>query len=116
MKKPRSSAKTRRGTACIPAAIWSIKSKRYTRCQNHGGMSTGPKTAEGIERIRRSHSEHGRSVRTRSTGSDLRLPIIEHEIVESLKRMHKSSARRMPFVLRGLDPNQPRKLHGCEKL
>lgn len=26
----------------------------------HGGMSTGPKTAEGIERIRRAHLKHGR--------------------------------------------------------
>lgn len=52
MKKPRCGATTRRGTACQASAIWSTRSQRYTRCRNHGGLSTGPKTAEGIERIR----------------------------------------------------------------
>jgi hypothetical protein len=41
MKKPRCGAKTRRGTPCQASAIWSVKSRRYTRCRNHGGMSTG---------------------------------------------------------------------------
>lgn len=30
------------------------------RCRMHGGMSTGPKTAEGIERIRQARLKHGR--------------------------------------------------------
>jgi len=30
------------------------------RCRLHGGLSTGPKTAEGIERIRRAVTKHGR--------------------------------------------------------
>jgi hypothetical protein len=30
------------------------------RCRLHGGLSTGPRTAEGIERIRRAVSKHGR--------------------------------------------------------
>jgi hypothetical protein len=38
-------AKTRRGTVCIRRPI------RNGRCANHGGMSTGPKTAEGKARI-----------------------------------------------------------------
>jgi hypothetical protein len=29
------------------------------RCRIHGGLSTGPKTAEGIERIRQSRTKHG---------------------------------------------------------
>ena len=29
------------------------------RCRLHGGLSTGPKTAEGIERIRRAATKHG---------------------------------------------------------
>jgi hypothetical protein len=29
------------------------------RCRLHGGLSTGPKTAEGIERIRRAKTKHG---------------------------------------------------------
>lgn len=30
------------------------------RCRLHGGLSTGAKTAEGIERIRRAVTKHGR--------------------------------------------------------
>ena len=30
------------------------------RCRLHGGLSTGPKTPEGIERIRRATMKHGR--------------------------------------------------------
>jgi hypothetical protein len=30
------------------------------RCRLHGGKSTGPKTAEGIERIRRAVTKDGR--------------------------------------------------------
>jgi hypothetical protein len=30
------------------------------RCRPHGGLSTGPKTLEGIERIRRAVTKHGR--------------------------------------------------------
>jgi len=60
MKPPRCGARTRRGTPCQAGAIWSTRSRRYTRCKNHGGLSTGPKTAEGIERVRRAVTKHGR--------------------------------------------------------
>jgi hypothetical protein len=60
MKEPRCGAKTWRGIPCQAAAIWSTRSRRLTRCKNHGGMSPGPKTAEGIERIRRAVTKHGR--------------------------------------------------------
>jgi hypothetical protein len=33
---------------------------RNGRCRFHGGLSTGPKTPEGIERIRRARTIHGR--------------------------------------------------------
>ena len=33
---------------------------RNGRCRMHGGGSTGPKTADGIERIRRASTTHGR--------------------------------------------------------
>jgi len=29
------------------------------RCRLHGGASTGPRTAEGIERIKRARTKHG---------------------------------------------------------
>ena len=51
---PRCGAKTRRGTACQCPAM------RNGRCRIHGGLSTGPKTPEGIERCRRARWKHGR--------------------------------------------------------
>jgi hypothetical protein len=50
----RCGAKTRRGTPCQCPAMAN------GRCRLHGGLSTGPKTAEGIERIRRAQLKHGR--------------------------------------------------------
>ena len=47
----RCGARTRKGTPCQAAA--SIPGKG--RCRNHGGCSTGPRTPEGIERIRESN-------------------------------------------------------------
>jgi hypothetical protein len=49
----RCGAKTRRGTRCLCPAM------RNGRCRLHGGLSTGPKTTEGIERIRRAVTKHG---------------------------------------------------------
>jgi hypothetical protein len=51
---PRCGAKTRRGTSCQRPAMTN------GRCRLHGGLSTGPKTPEGVERIRRSRTKHGR--------------------------------------------------------
>jgi hypothetical protein len=53
-KARRCGAKTRRGTSCQCPAM------RNGRCRLHGGLSTGPKTAAGIERIRRAVTKHGR--------------------------------------------------------
>ena len=49
----RCGARNRRGSACGSPAM------RNGRCRLHGGLSTGPKTAEGIERIRRAKTKHG---------------------------------------------------------
>lgn len=49
------SAKTRTGTACQKPPI-----KGKTRCRLHGGLSSGPKTAEGKARIAAAHWKHGR--------------------------------------------------------
>jgi hypothetical protein len=56
-KRPvdRCNARTRRGTECQKPPI---KGKR--RCRLHGGLSTGPKTAEGRARIAAAHYRHGR--------------------------------------------------------
>src|SRR5512147_3173476 len=51
---PRCGAKSRRGTPCECPAMAN------GRCRLHGGLSTGPKTVEGRERIRRARWKHGR--------------------------------------------------------
>ena len=51
-------ARTRRGTACQKPPLAG-----KTRCRLHGGLSTGPKTAEGKARIAASHWKHGRRSR-----------------------------------------------------
>jgi hypothetical protein len=53
MKASRCRAKTRKGTPCQAPAM------KNGRCRLHGGKSTGPKTLEGIERIRKAHLKHG---------------------------------------------------------
>jgi len=53
MKAPRCGAKTRKGTSCQAPAM------KNGRCRLHGGKSTGPKTPEGIEKIRQAHLIHG---------------------------------------------------------
>jgi hypothetical protein len=50
----RCGAKTRRGTNCEAPAI-----KGGRRCRLHGGLSTGPRTPEGRERIRQARTIHG---------------------------------------------------------
>lgn len=47
-------AKTRRGTPCRCRAMPN------GRCRLHGGLSTGPRTTAGIERIRKAVTKHGR--------------------------------------------------------
>ncbi len=50
---PRCGAKTRIGCPCQAPAMAN------GRCRMHGGASTGPRTAEGIERIRAARTKHG---------------------------------------------------------
>ena len=53
-KAQRCGAKNRRGTPCRCPAMPN------GRCRLHGGLSTGPTTAQGIERIRQAVTKHGR--------------------------------------------------------
>lgn len=63
MVHPACGAKTRAGAPCRALAM------KNGRCRMHGGKSTGPKTAAGLERMRRaktihgSRGEHGRKLR-----------------------------------------------------
>ena len=56
----RCGAKTRSGKPC---AKYPINGKR--RCRLHGGLSTGPRTAEGKARIAAAQLKHGRYVNWR---------------------------------------------------
>ena len=48
-------AKTKNGGHCQKP-----KMKGKNRCRLHGGLSTGPRTKEGMDRMRRSKTKHGR--------------------------------------------------------
>ncbi len=50
---PRCGARTRAGCSCRQPAM------KNGRCRMHGGLSTGPRTAEGRERCRRARLTHG---------------------------------------------------------
>jgi hypothetical protein len=54
----RCGAKTGKGTPCQRPAKLPVG-----RCRLHGGLSTGPKTAEGKARIVAAHYKHGRRSR-----------------------------------------------------
>jgi len=53
-------AKTRQGGECQKPAL-----KNKSRCQLHGGRSTGPRTEEGRSRISALHYKHGRRTKER---------------------------------------------------
>lgn len=53
-QSPRCGARTRLGGACQQPGMVNH------RCRLHGGASTGPRTAEGLERIRIARTIHGR--------------------------------------------------------
>src|SRR3954453_19406752 len=50
---PRCGARTRSGLSCKGPAM------RNGRCRMHGGASTGPRTAEGLRRIRKARTRTG---------------------------------------------------------
>ncbi len=52
---PRCGARNRRGAPCQAPAL---RGKR--RCRLHGGHSTGPRTLEGLARLRAATTQHGR--------------------------------------------------------
>ena len=51
--RPRCHARTRRGKACPNFA------RANGRCRRHGGLSTGPKTPEGLQRSQQARLTHG---------------------------------------------------------
>ncbi|MDA1091441.1 MAG: HGGxSTG domain-containing protein [Proteobacteria bacterium] len=51
-KRPRCGAKTRAGGRCMAPVVWDRQADvaRNGRCRMHGGLSTGPRTEEGLRR------------------------------------------------------------------
>ena len=51
-ERPRCGAKTRAGGRCKAPAVWNRRNDevRNGRCRMHGGLSTGPRTEEGLRR------------------------------------------------------------------
>jgi len=52
-KAPRCGAKTRKGTPCQCPAMAN------GRCRLHGGLSTGPRTPEGLSKSQKANWKHG---------------------------------------------------------
>jgi hypothetical protein len=78
----------------------ALKSSKTQKCGSHGGLSTGPKTAEARQRIADAHTVHGRDTKAarleRSRGS-LRLARLE----DAMHVLGMTSAKRT----RGRKPN-----------
>jgi hypothetical protein len=83
---PLCGAKTRSGRPC---AKYRMSGKR--RCRLHGGLSTGPKTAEGKARIAAAQLKHGRYVNWREKRTKER-----HYLAEIERLLHQ--ARRAGFL------------------
>ncbi len=58
----RCGARTRRGTACLKAAL-----RGKTRCQLHGGRSCEATTEDGLDRLAASKTNHGQFTKQKRT-------------------------------------------------
>lgn len=73
-------AKSKRtGNQCRAAAI-----KGKTKCRTHGGLSTGPKTQAGRDRIAAANTTHGRE--TRKVRAERKLALIRLADIDRLAR------------------------------
>lgn len=89
-RAPRCGARNRRGLPCRCPAM------KNGRCRLHGGLSTGPKTAEGLARIRKAVTKHGTHLR-----SELLPPPLLKELARIRQRvssMNALSRREEAFV------------------
>ena len=74
-------AKTRRGTKCQRAAY-----KHNGRCALHGGLSTGARTAEGLQRISEANLKHGRRTKEKLT-AQRHAAKVGRRVMSELKRL-----------------------------
>jgi len=78
-------AKTRSGKPC---AKYPMNEKR--RCRLHGGLSTGPKTAEGKARIAAAQLKHGRYVNWREKRAKEK-----HYLAETERLLHQAKSAKL---------------------
>ena len=76
-------AKTRRGTKCQRAAY-----KHNGRCALHGGLSTGARTQEGLQRISEANLTHGRQTKDK-LAAQRHAAKVGRRIMSELKRLEK---------------------------
>ena len=74
-------AKTRRGTECQSAAY-----KHNGRCRLHGGLSTGARTEEGLQRISEANIKHGRQTKEK-LAAQRHAAKVGRRVLEELKRI-----------------------------
>ncbi len=72
----------RTGQQCRAVAL-----KGKTKCRTHGGLSTGPKTVEGRERIAAAHWVHGEA--TRAARAEYGAALLRLSKLEELARSHR---------------------------
>ncbi len=85
-KAPRCGARTRSGGCCRQPAM------KNGRCRMHGGLSTGPRTAEGLARSQRARWKHG----------------FDSAAIRALRRETMLTARRLAGLVRLANVNFPR--------
>jgi hypothetical protein len=91
----------------------ALKSKAV--CGHHGGLSTGPKTAAGIQRIRDAHWKHGnetKEARTKRSEKSLQFLMLE-KIGWHIGMFAEGSTKfrgRKPNGFESLDLNDPDQL------
>ena len=74
-------AKTRRGTLCQRPAY-----KHNGRCALHGGLSTGARTPEGLQRISEANTKHGRQTKGK-VAAQRHAAIVGRRVMSELKRL-----------------------------
>ena len=86
-------AKTRRGTKCQRPAY-----KHNGRCALHGGLSTGPKTSDGLQRISEANLKHGRYTKDK-LAAKRHAAEVGRRVIGELKRIERQ------LVASGLMPD-----------
>ena len=76
-------AKTRRGTECQRPAY-----KQNGRCRLHGGLSTGARTPEGLQRISEANIKHGRQTKDK-LAAQRHAAKVGRRVLGELKRLER---------------------------